>query len=548
MIRALAAAFGHRGARVAMTRTLTAAVGVIVACACAEAQPVRVGSKSFTESYLIAEIVARLVEQTGEAKVDRRFGLGGTGMIYRALETGEIDVYPEYTGTISRAILNDPALDTLEAIRAPLARRGLVVSAPLGFENTYALAMREDAAERLGLRTISDLARYQMLGGPYGSPQTPPARSVETTPPARSVETTPPARSPQTAPPARSLRAAFTSGFLERDDGWPGLRRHYGGLTFADVRAIEHALAYPALESGQVDVIDAFSTDGRLARGRFRLLQDDRKFFPNYAAVLLARRSFVERAPRTWAAIERRLAGRIDTPEMTRLNARIDLEGVSIERTAAEFLGATHVEGRHRLLREVLALTLDHLGLVGVSLAVAILAGIPLGIVAARYRLLGQLELISVGVVQTIPSLALLCFMIPLFGIGKTPALVALSLYALLPIVRGAYTGLITLDRQLLEIAGVLGLSAWQRLVKIELPLASVAIMAGIKTSAVVTVGTATLAAFIGGGGYGDLIVRGLALNDVGTILAGAIPAALMALVFHAAFELLDRLIIPEGV
>ena len=508
-----------------MIRAFAAVVGMMVASACAEADTgtVRVGSKSFTESYLIAEIVARLVEQAGEARADRRFGLGGTGMVYRALETGEIDVYPEYTGTINRAILNDPALDTLDAIRAPLARRGLVMSAPLGFENTYALAMREDVARQLGVSTISDLARHQMLGGPYGSPPT---------------------------PPTRSLRAAFTSGFLERDDGWPGLRRHYGGLTLADVRAIEHALAYPALLSGQVDVIDAFSTDGRLTQGRFRLLQDDRKFFPSYAAVLLARRSFVERAPRTWAAIERRLSGRIDTPEMTRLNARIDLEGVSIERTAAEFLGATvaREDGRRRLLREVLALTLDHLGLVGVSLAVAILAGVPLGIVAARFRLLGQLELISVGVVQTIPSLALLCFMIPLFGIGKTPALVALSLYALLPIVRGAYTGLITLDRQLLEIAGVLGLSAWQRLVKIELPLASVAIMAGIKTSAVVTVGTATLAAFIGGGGYGDLIVRGLALNDVGTILAGAIPAAVMALVIHAAFELLDRLIIPDGV
>jgi osmoprotectant transport system permease protein len=492
-----------------MIRTLAALVGVIVACAWAEADtgPVRVGSKSFTESYLIAEIVARLVEQTGEAKADRRFGLGGTGIVYRALETGEIDVYPEYTGTISRAILGDPALDTLEAIRAPLARRGLVASAPLGFENTYALAVREDVGERLGLRTISDLARHP------------------------------------------TLRAAFTSGFLERDDGWPGLRRHYGGLALADVRAIEHAMAYPALASGQVDVIDAFSTDGRLAQGRFRLLQDDRKFFPSYVAVLLARRTFVERAPRTWAAIERRLTGRIDTPAMTRLNARIDLEGRSIEQTAAEFLGAAigRGDGRRRLVSEVAALTLDHLGLVAISLVVAIVAGVPLGIVAARYRLLGQLELVSVGIVQTIPSLALLCFMIPFFGIGKLPALVALSLYALLPIVRGAYTGLVTLDRQLLEIAGVLGLTAWQRLVRIELPLASVAIMAGIKTSAVVTVGTATLAAFIGGGGYGDLIVRGLALNDVGTILAGAIPAALMALVFHAAFELLDRVVIPRA-
>src|SRR5262249_51350563 len=209
----------------------------------------------------------------------------------------------------------------------------------------------------------------------------------------------------------------------------------------------------------------------------------------------------------TWVAIEARLAGRVDTPTMVRLNARVDVQGQTIERAAAGFLGvATRADGRSRVLAEVLSLTLDHLGLVAVSLVTAIAVGVPLGVVAARYRLLGQLELMSVGVVQTIPSLALLCFMIPLFGIGKLPALVALSLYALLPIVRGAYTGLITLDRQLVEIAGVLGLTARQRLLKIELPLASVSIMAGIKTSAVVTVGTATLAAFIGGGGYRTLI------------------------------------------
>jgi osmoprotectant transport system permease protein len=491
-----------------MRRALVAVAGVLVACVGADADTgaVRVGSKSFTESYLLGEIVARLAEGAGEVGVARRFGLGGTGIVYRALETGEIDVYPEYTGTISRAILGDPALDTLDAIRERLRARGIVVSAPLGFENTYALAVRGETAERLGLRRIGDLARHP------------------------------------------TLRAAFTSGFLERDDGWPGVRRHYG-LAPIDVRAIEHALAYQALASGRVDVIDAFSTDGRLAGSGLRLLEDDRRFFPRYAAVLLARQAFIDRAPRTWAAIEGRLAGRLDTATMTRLNARIDVQGATIERTAAEFLGGSRApaDGRGRLARELVTLTLDHLGLVAIALGAAILAGVPLGIAAARYRLLGQLELISVGVVQTLPALALLCFMIPLFGIGKVPALVALSLYALLPIVRGAYTGLITLDRQLVEIAGVLGLSARQRLVRIELPLASVSIMAGIKTAAVVTVGTATLAAFIGGGGYGTLIVRGLALNDVATILAGAIPSAAMALVIHGAFELLDVWIVPRG-
>jgi len=146
-----------------------------------------------------------------------------------------------------------------------------------------------------------------------------------------------------------------------------------------------------------------------------------------------------------------------------------------------------------------------------------------------------------------VPALALLMFMIPLFGIGTAPALVALCLYALLPIVRNTYTGMISIDRQLLEIAEVLGLGGRRRLLRIELPLSSVSVMAGIKTSAVMTVGTATLAAFIGGGGYGTLIVRGLALDDIGTILAGALPAAGMAAALEGVFELADRFVIPRG-
>jgi osmoprotectant transport system permease protein len=479
----------------------------LVAAAPAHADSVvRVGSKSFTESYVVAEIAAQVIEATGQARVERRVGLGGTGIAYRAVAHGRVDVYPEYTGTISRAILKDPALESVEAIRAGLRPQGLTISAPLGFENTYALAVRADLARRLGLERISDLARHPELTG------------------------------------------AFTSGFLERDDGWPGLRRHYG-LTLARVRTIEHALAYQALASGTVDVIDVFSTDGRLTRADVTVLRDDRRFFPAYAAVLLARTDFVERQPGAWAALEGALVGRIDGAAMTRLNALADLDGRSARQVAARFLGreVTDAEERGRLARELGTLTLQHLQLVVVAVALAVLAGVPLGILAARSATIGQAELMAVGVLQTIPALALLCFMIPLLGIGTLPALVALFLYALLPIVRGTSTGLVTLDRQLLEIADVFGLAGWRRLARIELPLASVSILAGVKTAAIWTVGTATLAAFIGGGGYGTLIVRGLALDDVATILAGAVPAALMALLFHGLFELVDRLLIPRG-
>ncbi len=488
-------------------RGVVAVVGALLTLsACAESRPdapiIRVGSKSFTESYILAEIVAQIIDATGEARAERRLGLGGTGIVYTALASGDIDVYPEYTGTIAQAILKDPSATAVEILRERLKPRGLTLSAPLGFDNKYALALRREAAERLGVRTISDLARHPRL------------------------------------------TAAFDPGFLEREDGWPGLRRHYG-LRFADVRIMEHALTYGALASGRVDVIDIFSTDGQLARLDLTLLVDDRRFFPDYTAVLLGRRSTVERFPRTWAALEQRLAGRLDNEAMARLNALADLERGTFADAAATFLGRAAPAGGAD--RNLVKLTAEHLALVGVSMTVAVLVGLPLGILAARRPRLAQVELMGVGVLQTIPGLALLAFMIPLFGIGKVPALVALCLYALLPIVRNTLAGLSSLDPRLVEMTTVLEIEGWRRLAWIELPMASVTILAGIKTSAVLTVGTATLAAFIGGGGYGTLIVTGLALNDVATILAGAIPSALMALVIHGAFEAADRVLVPRS-
>jgi osmoprotectant transport system permease protein len=493
-----------RAARRAWLAAAVLVAGALApAAAAADETPIRVGSKSFTESYILGEIVAQLIEQAGEARAERRLGLGGTGIVYGALTSGDVDIYVEYTGTISRMILKAPSVTTLDALRERLRPLGLTVSDSLGFDNTYALAVRRETAMKLNLRTISDLRRH-----PH-------------------------------------LTAAFDPGFLEREDGWPGLRRHYG-LNLASVRIMEHALTYPALTSGRVDVIDVFATDGQLARLELVLLADDRGFFPDYAAVLLVHQSFLERYPRTWAELQRRLVGRIDNATMARLDAGVDLEDRSFTEVAARFLGRpTRGATARWSSRDLGRLTLEHLGLVAAAVGVATALGVPLGILAARRRRLAQVELMGVGLLQTIPALALLSFMIPLFGIGPVPALVALCLYALLPIVRNTHAAVTTLDPQLGDMAVVLGLGGWQRLAWVELPLASVTIMAGIKTAAVVTVGTATLAAFIGGGGYGTLIVTGLALNDVTTILAGAIPSAVMALAIHAAFEGLDRLVVP---
>ena len=471
----------------------------------ADAKTVTVGSKTFTESYVLAEIVSQMIEDAGEAKVNRKPGLGGTGIVYQALVNGELDVYPEYTGTISEAILKDPSTRSLESIRKALASLGLVVSDPLGFNNTYAIAVRGEMARRHGLKRISDLTRVP------------------------------------------EIRVGFSHEFMKRSDGYPGLSARYG-FKLSNVKRIAHGLAYEALERGEIDLTDIYSTDAKIEKLDLVMLEDDRRFFPAYLAVLLARKSFVERYPKTWAAL-RSLEGRLDEKAMIKLNAMADIERGSFHDIAATFLKKKLTAGdrggrAHMLWR----LTRQHLFLVTVSLAFSILIGLPLGVLSSRVPLLGQVVLTVSGLLQTIPSLALLCFLIPFFGIGVLPALVALFLYGLLPIVTGAHTGLRGIDPKLLESAHALGLSPIQRLMLIELPLASRSVMAGIRTSAIIGIGTATLAALIGAGGYGAPIVTGLALNDTETILTGAIPAAVLALATHVIFEGLDAILIPKGI
>ena len=490
-----------------MSRTLTILLIILSLQVLAQEEPVvRVGSKLFTENLILGEIIAQIAEETGEARVDRNLGLASEAIAYAALLGGEIDIYPEYSGTIAIALLDNPSLTTLPQMRAILEPSGLTLSESFGFNNTGALAVTRELSERRGIRTHSDLRDHP------------------------------------------DLTAAFGPGFLDRPDGWPGLSRHYG-LTLASARIMDHALKYDAIAAGDIDLVDIYSTDGKLQRFDLVVLEDDQDFFPQYQPVMFVRKDFIERFPMTWQRLNDILVDSLDNDEMSRLNALADLDGASIEEVSRTFLQIDQPSGRleRRIWRDVAGHTIDHLYLVGVSVGLAILVGIPLGVVAARFKTLGRAALMSVEVVQTIPSLALLVFMIPLFGIGQSPALVALFLYALLPIVRNTYTGMVGLDRQLLEIADVMGLDHWRKLRKVELPLASLSILAGVKTSAVITVGTATLAAFIGGGGYGTLIVRGLALNDNEIILAGALPAAAMALVIHAGFEMLDRILIPRG-
>ncbi len=484
----------------------TAAALLALVGAVSAAAPVRVGSKAFTESIVLGELAAQLAASAGAPAVHRR-ALGGTRVLWEALRRGEIDVYPDYTGTLAREILSARAPLDAAALRAALAARGVDVSRSLGFEDGYAVGVRRDVAARLGLARISDLARHP------------------------------------------ELRLGFTNEFLDRADGWPALRDRYR-LTNRSVRGLDHDLAYRALASGDIDATDVYTTDPELRGLDVVLLDDDRHAFPAYEAVLVFRRDLARRAPAALEAM-RRLEGRITAGEMIEMNARVQRDRAPPEEVAAAFLGSSlgvaprfTVESvQARILRR----TGEHLALVAAALAAAIGAAIPLGIWAARSPAVGRLVLGVVGIVQTIPSLALLVFMIPLLGIGAGPAIAALFLYGLLPIVRNTHAGLTGIAPELREVAEALGLPPGARLRLVELPLAAPSILAGVKTSAVITVGTATLGALVGAGGYGQPILTGIRLASVPLILEGAVPAALLALAVEAAFDLLERAIVPAG-
>ncbi|MFQ5533789.1 MAG: glycine betaine ABC transporter substrate-binding protein, partial [Sphingomonadales bacterium] len=454
-----------------ISRTLVAAAALFAAITGGRAEQsptVVVGSKSFTEAVILGEVAAQLARSAG-AEAEHRRALGGTRILWQALLRGDIDLYVDYTGTIAFEILAGENLAGegirgLDDIRAALAGRGLRVTAPLGFNNTYAIGVRARTARRLKIKSISDLVDHP------------------------------------------SLRFAFSNEFMDRADGWPALRARYG-LPQPDVRGLDHDLGHRGLAAGDVDAIDAYTTDADIDYYGLTLLEDDLEHFPEYAALIVYRADLERRAPAAVRALKR-LEGAIDDGAMRAMNAAVKLEGESETLVAAGFLRtalgvvtATEEDGR---LSRLMHHTADHLTLVLISLSAAIVIAVPLGVIAHRRRRTGQLILGAVGLIQTIPSLALLVFMIPLLGIGGPPAVVALFLYSLLPIVRNTHAGLGDIAPGLRESAEALGLPPAARLRVVELPLAGRAILAGIKTSAVINVGTATLGALIGAGGYGQ--------------------------------------------
>ncbi len=487
----------RRSARLSISIALALAVAAPLS-----AQPIRIGSKSDTETTVLAEIAAHLVREAGQS-VEMKTRLGGTRFVWDALLADSLDVYPEYTGTLTEQIFAGKGIRGQESLQVELAKHGIGMTKPLGFANNYALGMKRSRAQELGVRAISDLQKHP------------------------------------------ELRFGFSNEFLKREDGWPGLKDRYG-LPQGNVNGMDHRLAYEAINDGSIDVTELYTTDAEIRRFDLVVLDDDRNFFPQYQAVFVYRLSI---SPKAIEAIKR-LEGRITAEKMIAMNGQAQ-DKVPPAEIAADFVNsefglhatAAIESNSHRLLR----LTWEHLTLVGIALAASIFVALPLGILAARRPALGRLLVGGAGIIQTIPSLALLVFMIPILKTGTLPAIVALFLYGLLPILANTAAGLRGIPPSIAESAEALGLSSMYRLWRIDLPLASRSILTGIKTSAVITIGTATLGALIGAGGYGQPIQTGLQMNDHREILFGAIPAAAMALIAQGLFEIAERVLVPKG-
>ena len=499
------------------------AVCCVLLCGWAHAQApgaesLLVGSKRFTESYILAEIVAQTAQQAG-ARTQVRQGLGNTAIVYEALRSGQIDVYAEYTGTIAQEIVKDPAHASLSELNQALAPLGLAVGVPLGFNNGYALAMRREQAAALGISSLSDLARH-----------------------------------PQ-------LRYGLSNEFVGRADGWPGLAQRYALQTRP--RGLDHGLAYEAMAQQHIDVMDIYTTDAKIDDLGLLVLQDDQAYFPRYDAVLLYRSDLPHKQPQAWAALQR-LQGRISEAAMIQMNAQAELHAQGFERIAQQFLqgGPVAAAGNsagaaeapkarpsfaaqlwQRLLADDLwRLTGQHLLLVLLSVGAAALIAVPAGIALFPHQRMRALALGAAGVMQTIPSLALLAVLIAALGmIGRIPALLALTAYSILPILSNTCAGLAEVSPGLRSAGSALGMTRPQRMRWVELPIAMPTVIAGIRTACAIAIGTATIAAFIGAGGLGERIVTGLALNDSALMLAGALPAAALALLSELLFELWER-------
>ncbi len=476
-----------------------------------QADTITIGGKKFTEQSILAEIMAQKIEHDTEHQVTRRFHLGATMIALEALRSGNIDIYPEYTGTAWAAILKQPIIRDADEIYRKLQPLsldvlGIMWGKPFGFNNTYALAVRQDDAR---FRTVKKISQ---LGDTWNH-----------------------------------FSMGVNHDFLARKDGLPGLLTFYGvQQNSQQVTGLDVGLLYQSVRDGHIDMIAAYSTDGRIPAFGLKLLEDDKYYFPPYYAAPIFKESFAKQYPDVIKSLAQ-LHNVISDTAMQKMNYLVDEKQQDVAVVAQDFLfehGLIDATSTPKAETAVFSqwgmlwgYFVDHSLLVLISMGLALSLALPLGLLLTRCEKVAAMVFYLASVIQTIPSIALLGFLIPVFGIGFKPAVFALFLYSVLPILRNTFVGIGQVDAYLIEATRGLGLTEWQIMRHVKIPLAMPMIMAGIRTSTVINIGTATVAALIGAGGFGEPILRGVNSVDSHMIMMGAVPAALMAIIFDKALQ-----------
>jgi osmoprotectant transport system permease protein len=489
--------------------------------------PIIIGSKKFTESIILGEVLSIILEKKYNKQVIRKFGLGGTKIAFDALVNNDIHTYPEYTGTGYVMILKldgekDPS-KVFQIVSSLFQEKwDINWSKSVGFNNTYALAVRKGNNKFKFIKKISELS------GNMGS-----------------------------------IKYAAPYEFMERKDGHAPFSNFYN-LNFSkeNITSMEAGLMYSAIIDQEVDMIIVYSTDGRIKTSNLKLLEDDKQFFPPYYVSYIYQNKTAKDHPPLQKAINL-MEGLISQEEMVAMNDLVDRLKNDPYSVANNFLiNKKIIDGdltsnnvnnnfftyAYTKRQYLLKLLLEHLSISFSALLLGCIISLPLGIILTRYVSLSKIVFPIVNIIQTIPSIALLGFLIPIFGIGFYPAMTTLFLYSLLPLIRNTYSGILSIDKDYIEAAKGLGLTNFQILTKVEIPLALPIIIAGIRTATVIIVGTATLAALIGAGGFGDPIFRGVATVNSKLILIGAIPAALLAIFADKIIGYIERVLVSKGV
>jgi osmoprotectant transport system substrate-binding protein len=497
----------------------------------AGAQTVRVGSKNFAEQYIVGNIYAEALEDAG-LKVERRINLGATAIAHGALVAGQVDLYPEYTGTVLAAVVKEPATpdpkDVYDRVKRYYETRlGLTLLNPTAVNNSYAIVVQAGTAKTYNLTNLSSLtavAPRMVLGAP--------------------------------------------GEFAVRSDGVPAMTRVYG-IRFKALRAFaEMRLRYEALLAGDLEVIDAYSTDWQIAEHKLVVLDDDKHIFPPYQLVPMVRQDALKAHPEI-ATVLNRIGPFITNEAMREMNAAVERDRREPAEVAHEFLlnngllkgGVPGVRpinaveaaacGSKPLCwtlshgKEIGAAALQHLYLALLSTGIALVIALVLGVVSARRPRLYAALLVVATAIFVVPTLALFALLIPIMGLGVGPALVGLSAYCFLILLRNVVVGLRGVPPEVLDAAEGLGFDRWRRLIRVELPLALPLIVSGIRIALVTAVGIATVAAFINAGGLGTIILTGIGQAYPEKIIVGGAAAALMAISFDVSIGWLTRRMAP---